>query len=68
MEFLSSKDTFPQIAIGVIITVAVFVTFMLVEQIYTAYLSYGKARIPVYPYTVGSSKQIIIPQDLIAER
>ena len=63
MEFLSSKDTFPQIAIGLIITVAVFVTFMLVEQIYTAYLSYGKARIPVYPYTVGSSKQIIIPQD-----
>lgn len=63
MEFLSSKDTFPQIAIGVIITVAVFVTFMLVEQIYSAYASYGKARIPVYPYTVGSSKQIIIPQD-----
>jgi hypothetical protein len=60
---LASTDIFPQIVIAVLITAAIFFIFMVVETIYRAYLSYGSARIAVYPYTGASSKAVVIRQD-----
>ena len=58
-----STEIFPQIVIGLAITAAIFFVFLVVEQMWRAYLSYGSARIAVYPYTGSSAKTIIIKQD-----
>jgi hypothetical protein len=59
----TSTDIFPQIVIAVAITAAVFFVYLIVEQLYRAYLSYGAARVVVYPYTGSSSKTITFKQD-----
>lgn len=59
----SSTDIFPQIVIAVIISAAVFFIYMVVEQLYRAYLSYGNSRVVVYPFTGSSSKTKVIKQD-----
>lgn len=59
----SSTDIFPQIIIAVAIAAAVFFIYMVIEQLYRAYLSYGNSRIAVYPFTGSSSKTKIIKQD-----
>jgi len=59
----TSTDIFPQIVIAVAITAAVFFVYLIVEQLYRAYLSYGGARVVVYPYTGSSSKTITFKQD-----
>lgn len=59
----TSTDIFPQIVIAVAITAAVFFIYLIVEQLYRAYLSYGGARVVVYPYTGSSSKTIVFKQD-----
>ena len=59
----TSTDIFPQIVIAVAITAAVFFIYLIVEQLYRAYLSYGGARVAVYPYTGSSSKTIVFKQD-----
>jgi hypothetical protein len=59
----TSTDIFPQIVIAVAITAAVFFIYLIVEQLYRAYLSYGGARVVVYPYTGSSSKTITFKQD-----
>ena len=57
----SSTDIFPQIVIAVLISAAVFFIYLIIEQLYRAYLGYGNARIVVYPFTGSSTK--IIQQD-----
>jgi len=59
----TSTDIFPQIVIAVAITAAVFFVYLIAEQLYRAYLSYGGARVVVYPYTGSSSKTITFKQD-----
>jgi hypothetical protein len=59
----SSTEIFPQIVIAVLITAIIFFLFMIVETLYRAYLSYGAARIAVYPKTGSSAKAIIFRQD-----
>jgi hypothetical protein len=59
----TSTDIFPQIVIAVAITAAVFFIYLIVEQLYRAYLNYGGARVVVYPYTGSSSKTIVFKQD-----
>jgi len=59
----SSTDIFPQIIIAVLIAAAVFFIYMVIEQLYRAYLSYGNSRIAVYPFTGSSSKTKVIKQD-----
>lgn len=59
----SSTDIFPQIVIAVLISAAVFFIYLVVEQLYRAYLSYGNSRIVVYPFTGSSSKTKVIKQD-----
>jgi hypothetical protein len=59
----TSTDIFPQIVIAVVITAAVFFIYLIIEQLYRAYLSYGAARVVVYPYTGSSSKVITFKQD-----
>lgn len=59
---LSSTDTVPQILIAIVIALAVFVTYLVLETLYRAYLSYGGARVAVYPVT-GSGKKKVFKQD-----
>lgn len=59
----SSTEIFPQIVLAIGVTAAIFFLFMIVETLYRAYLNYGSARIPVYPYTGSSAKAIVIRQD-----
>lgn len=59
----TSTDIFPQIVIAVAITAAVFFVYLIAEQLYRAYLTYGNARVQVYPYTGSSSKTIVFKQD-----
>ena len=59
----TSTDIFPQIVIAVGITAAVFFIYLVFEQLYRAYLSYGNARVAVYPFTGSSSRTITIKQD-----
>jgi hypothetical protein len=59
----SSLDIFPQIAISIAIVAAIFFIYLVIEQMYRAYLSYGNARIVVYPYTGSSSRSIVFKQD-----
>ena len=59
----SSTDIFPQIIISVAIAASVFFIYMVIEQLYKAYLSYGKSRVVVYPFTGSSSKPRVIKQD-----
>jgi hypothetical protein len=59
----SSTDIFPQIIIAVAIAAAVFFIYMVIEQLYRAYLSYGNSRVVVYPFTGSSSKTKVIKQD-----
>jgi hypothetical protein len=55
----SSTDIFPQIVISLAIAVVIFFIYMVMEQLYKAYLSYGSARIAVYPMTGSASKVIV---------
>lgn len=57
----SSTDIFPQIVISLAIAAVIFFIFMVFEQLYKAYISYGAARIAVYPMTGSASK--VITQD-----
>jgi hypothetical protein len=57
----SSTDLFPQIVIALAIAATIFFIYFMVEQLYRAYLSYGSARIDVYPMTGSGSK--VIKQD-----
>ena len=59
----ASTEIFPQIVIGLAITTAIFFIFLVVEQMWRAYLSFSAAKIAVYPYTGSSAKTIIIKQD-----
>ena len=59
----ASTEIFPQIVIGLAITAAIFFIFLVVEQMWRAYLSFSAAKIDVYPYTGSSAKTIIIKQD-----
>jgi hypothetical protein len=59
----SSTEIFPQIVLAIGITAAIFFLFMIVETLYRAYLTYGSARIAVYPYTGSSAKAIVVRQD-----
>jgi len=59
----ASTEIFPQIVIGLAITAAIFFIFLVVEQMWRAYLSFSAARIDVYPYTGSSAKTIVIKQD-----
>jgi hypothetical protein len=59
---LSSTDTFPQIFIAIVVSLAVFVSYLVLETLYRAYLSYGGARVAVYPVT-GSGKKKVFKQD-----
>jgi hypothetical protein len=59
----ASTEIFPQIVIGLAITAAIFFIFLVVEQMWRAYLSFSAARIDVYPYTGSSAKTIIVKQD-----
>ena len=52
----SSTDIFPQLVISVALSAAVFFIYLVIEQLYRAYLSYGKARVDVYPFTGSSTK------------
>ena len=52
----ASTDIFPQIVISVAIAAAIFFIYLVIEQIYRAYLTYGNARVSVYPYTGSSTK------------
>jgi hypothetical protein len=54
----SSTDIFPQIVISLAITAAIFFIFLIFEQLYRAFVSYGAARIAVYPFTGSGSKTI----------
>jgi hypothetical protein len=54
---LSSTEIFPQIIVSLIIITVVFISFMVLETMYKAYLGYGKARIAVYPYTGSKTKE-----------
>jgi hypothetical protein len=49
-------EAFPQVLQAVITTVIIFVLFLVLEQLYRAYLSLGKSRIDVYPFTGSSTK------------
>jgi hypothetical protein len=62
MEYLSSTDTVPQILIALVIAIAVFVIYLVLEVLYRAYLSYAGARVAVYPVT-GSGKRKVFKQD-----
>ena len=62
MDF-SSTETFPQIAIAVLTTLAIFFLLIALETLYKAYLGYGAARIAVLPVTASSGKTILIKQD-----
>jgi hypothetical protein len=55
----SSTDIFPQIVISLAIAATIFFIFMVFEQLYKAYISYGAARIAVYPMTGSASKVIM---------
>lgn len=57
----ASTDIFPQIVISLAIALAIFFIYMVFEQLYKAYITYGSARIAVYPMTGSSSK--VIKQD-----
>jgi hypothetical protein len=59
----ASTEMFPQIVIALVITAAIFFIYLVIEQLWRAYLNYGAARIDVYPYTGASSKTIVIQQD-----
>jgi hypothetical protein len=59
----ASTEIFPQIVIGLAITAAIFFIFLVVEQMWRAYLSFSAAKIDVYPFTGSSAKSIIIKQD-----
>jgi len=59
----TSTDIFPQIVIAVAVAAAVFFIYLIVEQLYRAYLTHGGARVAVYPYTGSSSKTIVFKQD-----
>ena len=59
----TSTDIFPQIVIAVAVAAAVFFIYLVVEQLYRAYLNHGGARVAVYPYTGSSSKTIVFKQD-----
>jgi hypothetical protein len=52
----SSTDIFPQIVISVAISAVIFFIYLVIEQLYRAYLSYGNARVSVYPFTGSSTK------------
>ena len=56
-------DIVPQIVKAIAISVAVFFVYMVFETLYKAYLSYGAARIAVYPVTGSSSRTIVKKQD-----
>jgi hypothetical protein len=59
----SSTEIFPQIVISLAICGAVFFVYLIVEQLYKAYLSYGNSRISVYPFTGSSSQTKYIKQN-----
>ena len=59
----ASTDIFPQIVIAVAITAATFFIYLVIEQLYRAYLSYGNSRIQIYPFTGSASKTVIFKQD-----
>jgi hypothetical protein len=53
----TSTNIFPQIVIALVIAAAIFFTFMVLEQLYKAYISYNSARVDVYPYTGNVTKE-----------
>jgi len=56
---LQSTSILPQILLALIITIAVFVVFMLSETLYRTWLTFSAARIAVYPVT-GNKKKVFI--------
>ena len=59
----ASTEIFPQIVIALVITAAIFFIYLVIEQLWRSYLTYGSARIAVYPYTGSSAKTIVVKQD-----
>lgn len=59
----ASTEIFPQIVIALVITAAIFFIYLVIEQLWRAYLNYGSARIAVYPYTGSSAKTIVVQQN-----
>jgi hypothetical protein len=59
----SSTEIFPQIVIAVLLTAAIFFVYLVLEQLYRAYLSYGSAQVVVYPYTGSSTKTLTFQQN-----
>lgn len=60
---LSSTSLGPQILLAIAISFVVFLTYMVMETLYRSYLSYGKARLALYPYTGSAAKTIVFKQD-----
>lgn len=56
---LSSTEIFPQIVVSLIIAIVIFFIYFVMETLYRAYLSYGQARVDIYPVT-GSESKIFI--------
>ena len=56
---LSSTEIFPQIVVSLIIAIAIFFIYMVMETLYRAYLSYGQARVDIYPLTGSESKTFV---------
>jgi len=53
---VSTSEIFPQILYALILVAAVYVVYMGLEIMWRVYLSYGNARVSVYPMTTNISK------------
>jgi hypothetical protein len=56
---LSSTEIFPQILVALVVAIVIFLIFLVMETLYKAYLSYGYARIDVYPVTGSNPKTFV---------
>ena len=56
---LSSTEMFPQILVALVVAIVIFIIFLVSETLYKAYLSYGYARVDVYPLTGSQAKTFV---------
>lgn len=62
MDF-SSSEVFPQIVIAIVLTLVIFIVYMVAEQINSMWNGYAKARIPVYEMTSSGFDERVFLQD-----
>ena len=48
---MEAPGIFPQVGAALVVTLGIFLLFMVFETLYRAYLQYGSARISIYPKT-----------------